>query len=177
MSTPEFRKKIELGRGGAIILAGSDSDRKHIDEIVKGLEKYQLPYEVRIASAHKQPSEVFLLVREYDALHLPLVYLTVAGGTDALSGMVAQHSLHPVISCPPDAPNESCLRNPLGSSNAYIAKPANAARFVAQIFSSVNKRCEDVLEEERLAKVAALKTADRELQGIYAQRQRPEKTP
>ena len=173
MITEYFCKAVALREGGVVILAGSDSDQKHIDEIVGGLEKYKLPYEVRIASAHKQPSEVFSLIMEYDALHAPLAYVTVAGGTDALSGMVAFHALHPVISCPPEssnAVNESCLSNPSGSSNAYIAKPANLARFLAQMFSSVNKKCENILEEERRNKIDILRKKDEQLQKQYVQR-------
>ena len=66
--------------------------------------------------------------------------IAVAGGTDALSGTLSFHSLHPVVSCPPDPPNESCLRNPPGSSNATVYSPRNAARFVAQLFAARDPR-------------------------------------
>eukprot|EP00666_Eupelagonemidae_sp_cell4sb_P017931 gene17931-biopygen4662 len=49
----------------------------------------------------------------------PLVIIGCAGGTDALSGTASFLSNWPVVSCPPDGDNESCLRNPPGSSNAY----------------------------------------------------------
>ena len=169
--TDFFREAVAKEEGGVVIIAGSNSDKKHIEEIVENLERYSLPYEVCIASAHKQPSEVLGLISEYDGLHVPLAYITIAGGTDALSGMVAQHSLYPVISCPPDAPNESCVKNPPGSSNAYVAHPKNAARFVAQMFSFINGKCERALKEELKSRIITLETADRELQKAYAERQ------
>merc|ERR1712224_674431 len=65
----------------------------------------------------------------------PVMIIGCAGGTDALSGTASYLSRHPVVSCPPDGMNQSCLTNPPGSSNAFIVKPSNVARFAAQMFA------------------------------------------
>jgi phosphoribosylcarboxyaminoimidazole (NCAIR) mutase len=86
--------------------------------------------------------------------------MAVAGGTDALSGTLAFHADNPVISCPPDGLNSSCLTNPPGSSNATILSPKNAARFVAQVFSAANPRLKELLGSSRTEKVRHLEEAD-----------------
>ena len=103
--------------GYAVIIAGSDSDEAHIKKITDSLNKYDIPYKVRICSAHKQQGKLTEIINAYNDIRSgSLVFIAVAGGTDALSGTLSYHSLHPVISCPPDGLNQSCLTNPSGSS-------------------------------------------------------------
>ena len=102
------------------------------------------------------------LLREYEGLGGAIAYIAVAGGTDALSGTLSFHALAPVISCPPDAPNPSCLGNPPGSSNAVIYDPRNAGRFVAQLFAPYNPEIAERLKASRDQKVRALEASDRE---------------
>lgn len=163
MTTQEtFRRYVESNKGCAVILAGSGSDKPHIEEIVASLTDYQIPHQVRIVSAHKQPEELMEIVREYDSWQGPLAYIAVAGGTDALSGMVSYHSSRPTISCPPDHPNMSCLTNPPGSSNMYIGNPANVGKAVAQLFAHLNPEYRLVLEKKRVGKIAKLQMEDLE---------------
>ncbi len=168
MITPKFREEVEKGLGAVVILAGSGSDEAHIDKIVNAVRKYSLPVEVRIKSAHKQPEGLIDEVRKYDDLKGPLVYIAVAGMTDALSGLNAFNSNRPTITCSPDHPNMSPITNPPGSSNAYIGRPDNAARFVAQMFSYINPECAHKLEIERREKVLSLIRDDEKLRNKYS---------
>jgi len=168
MITQKFKENVEKGLGGVVILAGSDSDAAHIDKLTTSFRKYEIPFEVRIASAHKQGEKLLQLIGEYDALNGPIVYIAVAGGTDALSGTSSHVSVRPTISCPPDGLNMSCLTNPPGSSNAFIQRPENAARFVAQMFSYVNPKCREVIACERTNKISGLEKADEEFRDRYA---------
>jgi phosphoribosylcarboxyaminoimidazole (NCAIR) mutase len=102
------------------------------------------------------------LLREYERLGGAVAYIAVAGGTDALSGTLSFHALAPVLSCPPDAPNPSCLSNPPGSSNAVIYDPRNVGRFVAQLFAAFNPELAGRLKRSREEKVKALESSDRE---------------
>ena len=168
MAAESFREQVEKGLGAVVIFAGSGSDEAHIDKIVNGIRKYGLPVEVRVKSAHKQSEELLRAMQEYDNLCGPLVYIAVAGGTDALSGTISYNSLRPTISCPPDHINMSGLTNPLGSSNAYIGRPENAARFIAQMFSGINPYCRVILFREITEKRAALENDDKRLQNKYS---------
>lgn len=163
----KFSAAARRGQGCAVILAGSDSDRPHIDKIVESLEEYKIPYEVRICSAHKSPQRLLELIAEYERLAAPLAYIAVAGGTDALSGILSFHTLGPVLSCPPDAPNPSCLANPPGSSNATIYHPKNVGKFVAQMYAAFNAEYAERLRRVREEKITRLESVDREFRGRY----------
>jgi len=166
-----FADVIRSKKGCAVIMAGSDSDLKeHIPKIEKSLEKYGIPYDIRICSAHKQNDELGDIIESYnDIIELSpkgglLAFIAVAGGSDALSGTASYHTFAPVISCPPDAtpdkPNMSCLTNPPGSSNAYITRPANVGRFIAQMFAQMNPDYRRILSQEISDKRTSLMQAD-----------------
>ncbi len=155
-----FREDVEKGLGAAVILAGSNSDAAHVRKIAEALGKYGIPFDVRFASAHKQPEKVMRLVREYDEMKGALAYIAVAGMTDALSGMVSYHSTRPVVSCPPDAPNSTCLTNPPTSSNVTVYHPSNAARFIAQMFSHLNPAYAEAISRGNAKKIGELGEAD-----------------
>ena len=135
MIDDDFMQTMRSNTGCAIIMAGSDSDKNHIEKITDSLNKYEIPHRVRICSAHKQPEELMGIIREYNEVGGLVAYIAVAGGIDALSGTLSYHALGPVISSPPDGLNESCLRNPPRSSNSYIPKPSNVGRFIAQMYA------------------------------------------
>jgi len=158
-----FREEVEKGLGAAVILAGSGSDEVHITKLADALKKYAIPFDLAIASGHKQPQVVLGLVNAYDNMNGPLAYVAVAGMTDALSGILSYHSIRPVISCPPDAPNNTCLTNPSGSSNATIYSPANAARFLAQMFSHLNPEYARIIREGNESKEKDLRVAEKTL--------------
>ena len=162
MSQSEFRNHLRDKTGCAVIVAGSDSDANHIEKLALALKMYEIPYKTRICSAHKSPERLLRLIAEYEGQG-GLVWIAVAGGTDALSGTLAFHANRPVISCPPDGMNPSCLANPPGSSNATVLKPQNAARFIAQVFSNANPRMKELLVESRKEKIRRLEVADAEI--------------
>merc|ERR1712014_324117 len=118
-----------------VIAAGSDSDMPHLETLKKELAKFKIDSEIRICSAHKQPARLQAVISEYNRCGRPVMMVGCAGGTDALSGTASYLAKFPVVSCPPDGMNNTCLTNPPGSSNAFIVKPANVAKFAAQVFS------------------------------------------
>merc|ERR1712151_873183 len=166
---PSRRVVMNLQRAGIItggfvaIMAGSDSDMPHLENIQKELGKLKIPSAIRICSAHKQPGRLETIIAEYNKSVEPMLIVGCAGGTDALSGTASYLSKHPVISCPPDGMNNTCLTNPPGSSNGYIMKPSNVAKFAAQFFSTC---CPDVaaaLDVSIAEKVRKLEAADDQL--------------
>merc|ERR1712046_538699 len=76
---------------------------------------------------------------EYSTYPGPVLMIGCAGGTDALSGTASYLAKFPVVSCPPDGMNQTCLTNPPGSSNAFILKPANVGKFAAQMLAHAEK--------------------------------------
>merc|ERR1719160_1214836 len=86
-----------------------------------------------------------------------------AGGTDALSGTASYLANFPVVSCPPDGMNNTCLTNPPGSSNAFIVKPSNVGKFAAQVFAHQSKEVRGALEASIAEKITKLEKADQQL--------------
>ncbi|MBI2106011.1 AIR carboxylase family protein [Candidatus Woesearchaeota archaeon] len=168
MISEKFRSIMQSNKGCAVVMAGSDSDKNYIEEIIKSLQKYEILFDVRILSAHKQPSQLEEAIREYNDINGSAAYVAIAGGVDALSGTLSYHAFGPVISCPPDGlENRTCLLNPIGSSNATIYRAANIGRFIAQIYSRVNPRFKEILEKEIRDKIKSLRTQDANFQIGY----------
>ncbi|THB76735.1 MAG: AIR carboxylase family protein [Desulfobacteraceae bacterium] len=146
-----------------VIISGSDSDLPHIKKIQDELGKFKIESNIRICSAHKQPVACENIIKELNASSLPTVIVSIAGATDALSGVLSFHSVHPVISCPPDKTNFfSCIDNPPGSSNSLILRPANVAKHIAQMLCLVNADFKQIVIEKNNEKIAKLTAADQE---------------
>ena len=149
-----------------VIISGSDSDLPHIKKIQDELSKYEIESNIRICSAHKQPVACENIIRELNVSLVPTVIVSIAGATDALSGVLSFHSVHPVISCPPDKTNHfSCVDNPPGSSNSLILRPANVAKHIAQILCLVNADIKKIIIEKNDQKISKLIKADNENKG------------
>ncbi len=124
-----------------VIIMGSPSDDPLGQKIVQALEALGIPWEMRIASAHKTPAYLLDLLEKYEADPRPKVYITVAGRSNALSGMVDAQVSAPVIACPPYADKYaggdllSSLRAPSGVAPAVVLEPKNAALLAAKILA------------------------------------------
>merc|ERR1739845_309938 len=129
----------------------------------KELGKFKIRSEIRICSAHKQPGRLENVIEECSKFSGPIMLVGCAGGTDALSGTASYLAKFPVVSCPPDGMNKSCLTNPPGSSNAFILKPANVAKFAAQMFAHRSKEISAALESSIGEKIRKLEQADEQL--------------
>merc|ERR1712217_290354 len=93
----------------------------------------------------------------------PVMMVGCAGGTDALSGTASYLAKFPVVSCPPDGMNQTCLTNPPGSSNAFIMKPSNIGKFAAQMFAHADKEIAAALDASIAEKIEKLEKADESL--------------
>ncbi|HNT77467.1 MAG TPA: 5-(carboxyamino)imidazole ribonucleotide mutase [Anaerolineae bacterium] len=123
----------------AILILGSPADRDFAAKITSALDDFGIPHVTRIASAHKVPRYLLDLLAGYEADPQPKVYITVAGRSNALSGMVDAAVAAPVVACPPysekfgGADLYSSLRTPSGVAPAVVLEPDNAALLAAKI--------------------------------------------
>ncbi len=149
----------------ALILMGSISDKDWCIKIADELKKFGIESEMRIASAHKIPEHTLKIIRETDCD----VIVTVAGRSNALSGLVDGSTSKPVIACPPlDAQNIlydifSSVRMPSGIAPMLILNPENAALGVAKIIGLVDENCRKRVEEYQKAQQKRLYDADMDL--------------
>ena len=85
--------------GKALIVMGSERDLDFSREIAKYLKLLGVSYEFRVASAHKTPEKVIEIIKEFE--NEKIVYVTVAGRSNALSAFIDGNTSKPVIACPP----------------------------------------------------------------------------
>ena len=81
------------------IIAGSESDKDVYEKAEKVLKENNIPYELKIISAHRDPEKLDDYLKNCQSL----VYITVAGLSAALPGVVASKTEKPVIGVPVSA--------------------------------------------------------------------------
>ena len=93
-----------------IIIMGSEKDKTFVERITNKLEEYSIEVNSYVSSAHKNTMGVLGIL---DGLKPPNKYVivTVAGMSNALSGVVAANTSFPVIACPPFKDNVDMLVN------------------------------------------------------------------
>ena len=158
------------------LLMGSDSDLDRLRATIDQLDKLEIECEARVLSAHRTPAALVKFVESAEERGIG-VFLCAAGSAAHLAGVVAAHTLKPVIGIPMDNP-------PLGGLDALLATvqmpggipvaavavggggPANAALMAARILAigdeSLTARLEAFREDMRKkveAKDAKLQSA------------------
>ena len=127
--------------GRLIIIMGSLADRDHVNKIVEACASFGLAVEQHVASAHKSARYLLDLLQAQESKGENVVYITVAGRSNALSGMVDANVSAPVIACPPissafgGADIYSSLRMPTGVAPLLVLEPTAAALAAAKILS------------------------------------------
>jgi len=127
-----------------IIIMGSKGDLEWSKKIAESLDKFGIESVLRIASAHKVPLKCYDLIKQYEKDNV--VFITVAGRSNALSGFTDAQTYCPVIACPPYgdkfAGNDiySSLRMPSGVAPLVILEAENAALAAAKIFALTDEK-------------------------------------
>ncbi len=125
--------------GKVVVLMGSKSDLEWSKQIAKASEELGLEAVMRIASAHKVPLKCLEIIKEFESEQV--VFITVAGRSNALSGFSDAQTHCPVIACPPYGDKfagtdiYSSLRMPSGVAPMVVLEPDNAALAAAKIFA------------------------------------------
>ncbi len=78
------------------VILGSESDMDIADQVTGVLDKSGYDYDLQVISAHRNPEKLDDYVRESDAL----VFISIAGLSAALPGVVAARTDKPVIGVP-----------------------------------------------------------------------------
>jgi len=128
-----------------LILMGSDSDAPVMQAAVDTLTEFGISSEMTVASAHRSPARVMRLVGEAPGRGVK-VFIVGAGAAAHLGGVVAAHTILPVIGVPIDSSALkgmdallSTVQMPPGVpvATVSIGKPGatNAAVLAAQILA------------------------------------------
>ncbi len=125
-----------------VIIAGSTSDKDHVTKISDHLDNLGVPWEDHAASAHKAPLKVLEIINSFKD-QSGIVFITVAGRSNALSGFVAANSSKPVLACPPFKDKtdmlvniHSTLQMPSKAPVLTVLDPGNCALAAQRILNT-----------------------------------------
>lgn len=142
-----------------VILVGSKSDLSNLEEAYTLLERFQIPFESTVTSAHRTPERTRKLVREAERRGAKII-IACAGMAAHLAGVVASETLLPVIGVPlavePFRGIDSLLSTlqmpagvPVATVTVGKTGPANAVVLAAEILALSDPRIKDRLRDYR----------------------------
>lgn len=142
-----------------VILMGSASDWKHLERATAVLDDLGISYRVHVSSAHRTPERTLSLIQqaEEDGCR---VFICAAGMAAHLAGVVAAHTLLPVLGVPlPGGVLDgmdallATVQMPAGIPVATFAVGSagarNAAFFAAQIIAAGREEVRQGLARRR----------------------------
>ena len=156
--------------GKAVILMGSERDLEFCHGVTKYLKLLGVEYALRVASAHKTPQQVLAILKEFEKEKV--VYITVAGRSNALSAFVDANTSKPVIGCPPysekygGADIFSSLRVPSGIGSTVTIEPEGAAIAAVKIFALDDEVLAGRVADYQAAKKRELEKANEALKKL-----------
>lgn len=81
------------------IFLGSESDGDLVQEAAEVLQEFGIPFGIEVTSAHRTPQRTVEMVKKLEEQGVE-VFIAVAGMAAHLAGVVASHTLRPVIGVP-----------------------------------------------------------------------------
>jgi 5-(carboxyamino)imidazole ribonucleotide mutase len=167
------------------LLMGSASDWKHLQPAVETLDQLGLAVSVHVTSAHRTPERTVAIIREAEQAGCQ-VFICAAGMAAHLAGVVAAHTLRPVLGVPlPGGVLDgvdallSTVQMPGGIPVATFAVGSagarNAACFAAQIVALNRPAAGTALQEQRRAGADKVMAGEDKVRGEIAERRKAQK--
>ena len=156
-----------------MIFLGSESDFDVIKDALDILKEFRVPFELEVTSAHRSPARTVRLVEEAEKQGAE-VFIAVAGKAAHLAGVVAAHTIRPVIGVPVESGGLggldallSTVQMPKGIPVAAMGTGkhggSNAALLAVQILSLKRPELENKLRMDRQKMAEQVEAASRKL--------------
>lgn len=141
------------------VIMGSNSDLKVMDEAASILREFGVSYEIRILSAHRTPQDTVKYAKGAKARGIKVI-IAGAGGAAHLAGVIAAHTLLPVIGVPMETASLKGIDSlfstvqmpagvPVGCMAIGAAGAKNASLFALEILAVSDKKIFKKLEGYR----------------------------
>ncbi len=141
------------------IIMGSQSDLETVQGTADLLKEFSVGFEARVLSAHRTPKELAKYVEDSTKKGIK-VFIAAAGGAAALAGVVAAHTIVPVIGIPIETSSlkgmDSLLSTvqmpagiPVASMGIGKSGAKNAALFALEILGTCDKDIAHKLLEDK----------------------------
>lgn len=158
-----------------MIFLGSDSDFDVIEDGLGVLKGFGVPFSLEVTSAHRSPERTVRLIKEAEGAGAE-VFIAVAGKAAHLAGVVAAHTVRPVIGVPVESEALagldallSMVQMPKGIPVATVALGKhggmNAALLAVQILALADEKLKAGLVDHRAKMAAGVEAASKKLRG------------
>jgi 5-(carboxyamino)imidazole ribonucleotide mutase len=159
------------------LLMGSDSDLPTVQEAADVLSDFDVPFDIRVLSAHRCPEQLIAYVKQAEGAGVQ-VFVAAAGGAAHLGGVVAAHTTRPVIGIP----IQSSALNGLDSLLSIVQMPGgvpvatmaigsagakNAGLFAVQILALSDRALAEKLIEQRREQTEKVLQKDQRVQNQF----------
>jgi 5-(carboxyamino)imidazole ribonucleotide mutase len=148
-----------MGKPVVSIIMGSESDLEVVREAIELLKNFKVAFEAKVLSAHRSPKELASYVEQATRKGAK-VFIAAAGGSAALAGVVAAHTILPVVGIPIETKSLKGLDSLLSTVQMPVGIPVasmaigksgakNAALFALQILGITDKKMQSGLIKHR----------------------------
>lgn len=166
----------KTSRATVALVMGSDSDWPVVEKAVETLNDFGVPHEVRVISAHRTPSVACNYAKTAAGRGIKVI-IAAAGGAAHLGGVLAAHTILPVIGIPVKggALNGmdallATLQMPSGIPVATVtlgsAGPVNAAVLAVQILAGGQPGLNRKLTSYKQKLKTKVATGDKRVRGL-----------
>jgi phosphoribosylaminoimidazole carboxylase PurE protein len=156
------------------VFLGSDSDFDVIEGGLEIFKEFGVPFSLDVTSAHRSPERTLKLIRESEGKGVE-VFIAVAGKAAHLAGVVAAHTVRPVIGVPVESAALagldalfSTVQMPKGIPVATVALGkaggANAALLAVEILAVADPGLREKLVAHRAKMAAGVEAASKKIQ-------------
>lgn len=163
-----------------LLLMGSDSDWEIMAEASRILQQFDIAHETRVTSAHRTPERTVTLIGTAEERGAKVI-IAGAGAAAHLAGVVAAHTILPVIGVPLNATSlqglDALLATvqmpagiPVATMSIGKSGAANAALLAIQILALADEKLADTLRQYRRQMVENVEAKDERLQQKREQR-------
>jgi phosphoribosylaminoimidazole carboxylase PurE protein len=152
------------------IFIGSDSDYDVVKDAQAILKEFKVSFGLEVTSAHRSPARTFKLIKDYEEKGTE-VFIAVAGKAAHLAGVVASHTVKPVIESPSFDGLDALLSTvqmpkgvPVATMGLGKSGASNSALLAIQILSLNDPSLVKKLEEYREEMAAQIEVKSKKIQ-------------
>jgi 5-(carboxyamino)imidazole ribonucleotide mutase len=157
-----------------MILLGSESDFEVVEDALKIFKEFDVSFALEVTSAHRSPDRTLRLLKDAESRGAE-IFIAVAGKAAHLAGIVAAHTVRPVIGVPVESAALagldalfSTVQMPKGIPVAAMAlgQPggSNAAFLAVEILALKNEDLRRKLVDHRARMAAAVEASSKKIQ-------------
>jgi 5-(carboxyamino)imidazole ribonucleotide mutase len=165
------------------LLMGSDSDLPTVKEACKILSDFGVSIDVRVLSAHRCPEDLVAYIKKAEEQGTR-IFIAAAGGAAHLAGVVAAHTIRPVLGIPIQTSSLGGLDSllsivqmpggvPVGTMAIGNAGARNAGLFAVEILALADATLAGKLRKYREDQTEQVRQKDRKVAAEMAASTQP----